>query len=316
MKKFYLFLISAFICSLSFATPINANVNNGNWKNATTWDKSRKPKDGDTVVIPAGKTVIVNSWETLKNVYIKVYGKLQFSGWFTALNLDSYSTIVVYNNASIEVNYFQYIFIGGSYVFYEGQLAGPVIVTSSGVSGFNPLPVKFVGFTVTSQNNNALIQWSTSEEMDANIYEVERSEDGSNWSTIAYVAAVGNSSAVNNYSYTDKNISAKVVYYRVKEVDIDGKTSFTVIKSIKTNLTYTTADIKIASIQNKVLLQFPQEIKGRLLVRFVSLNGQIVDQQNINNPVGQVVLNSKVTGVYIISVSNGQGINTAKQVIL
>jgi hypothetical protein len=318
MKKFYLFLLSAFICSLSFASPINSNINNGPWKISGTWDKNRKPQDGDTVVIPAGKTVIVNSWEVLNNVYIKVYGKLQFVGLFTALELNASSKIVVYNNASIEAttDYLQYIIIGGSYLFYQGQVAGPVLGTSSGFVGFSPLPVKFVGFTVTRKNNDALIQWSTSNEINANRYEVERSLDGANWNMIAYVVAIGNSNSLNNYSFTDKNLSAKIAYYRVKEVDFDDKTIVTSIKSIKTDISSTIADIKIASVQNKVLLQFPLQVQGNLIVRFVSLNGQIADQQIINNPVGQVVLNSKLTGNYIISISNGQDINTAKQVLL
>jgi hypothetical protein len=318
MKKFYLFLLSAFICSLSFASPINSSINNGQWKISGTWDKNRKPKDGDTVVIPAGKTVIVNSWEVLNNVYIKVYGKLQFVGLFTALELNASSKIVVYNNASIEAttDYLQYIIIGGSYLFYQGQVAGPVLGTSSGFVGFSPLPVKFVGFTVTRKNNDALIQWSTSNEINANRYEVERSLDGANWNMIAYVVAIGNSNSLNNYSFTDKNLSAKIAYYRVKEVDFDDKTIVTSIKSIKTDISSTIADIKIASVQNKVLLQFPLQVQGNLIVRFVSLNGQIADQQIINNPVGQVVLNSKLTGNYIISISNGQDINTAKQVLL
>jgi hypothetical protein len=147
------------------------------------------------------------------------------------------------------------------------------------------------------------------------MYQLESSLDGSNWNTIAYVAAVGNSSSLNNYSFTDKNVLAKIVYYRIKEVDVDGKTTYTAIKSIKSE-SASGAEIKIAGVSNKVLLQFPEEIKGNLIVRFVSKSGQVVDQQTINNPVGQVVLNSKFTGNYIIAVSNGQDINTAKQVIL
>lgn len=318
MKKFYTLILSVFICSSIFASPINDNVNNGKWKNASTWDKGRKPADGDTIVIPAGKTVVVNSWEVLNNVYIKVYGTIKFSGVSSALQLNSTSTIVIYDNAKIEatVNYLQFIIIGSSYIFYENQVTGPMIGTSSGFSGFTALPVKFVGFTVTIKNNDALIQWSTTQEINAATYEVEQSIDGNNWNTIAYVPAVGNNSGTKNYSFVDKSLSSKINYYRIKEVDVDGKANFTSTQCIKTDVTTASADIKIASIQNRVLLQFPQQVKGNLTVRFISLNGQVVDQQLINNPVGQIVLNSKVTGNYIISVSNGQNINTAKQVIL
>lgn len=325
MNKFY--LIAAFILyfNFSFANPVITSKQTGSWSNKSIWDKSRGPKDGDTIVIAANQTVSFDDWfstVTLKSVYIKVFGTLKLNGLFSSLSLDNNSTIIVYSGGTLSTSgAWQNITLGGRQVFASAypSIIGPQManLSSNGfISISNPLPVKFVGFTVVSQSNNALIQWSTSEEINANMYEVERSEDGSNWTTIAYVAAIGNSSVVNNYSYTDKNVSAKVVYYRIKEVDYDGKTNLTAIKSIKTNTIYTTADIKIASVQNKVLLQFPKEVKGNLVVRFVSMSGQIVDQQTINNPLGQVVLNSKVSGNYVISVSNGLDINSAKQVIL
>jgi len=319
MKQFYLIVLSILIFNFSFASPITGTTNNGPWKNATTWDKNRKPQNGDTVIIPAGKIIIVNSWEVLNNVFIKVYGTLRFAGIFTALDLNSASKVAVYNGGTIQatIDYLQYITIGNNTVFMAGQVTGPQIASSAtgnGFSGFNPLPVKFVGFTVTRKSNDVLVQWSTSQEVNADMFTVERSVDGVNWTTIAYVAAIGNSSAINNYSFTDKNLNAKTIYYRVKETDFDGSFVYTDIKSIKAEAV--TSSIGIASVQNKVLLQFPKEIKGTVTVRFVSLNGQVVDQQTINNPVGQVVLNSKVTGNYIISLSNGSDVNTAKQVVL
>lgn len=319
MKQFYLLVLSILIINLSYATPITGIINNGPWKNATTWDKNRKPLNGDTIVIPAGKIVVVNSWETLDNVFIKVYGTLRFTNIFTALDLNSASKVVVYNGGVIQatLNYLQYITIGNNTVFMSGQIVGPQIASSStgsGFTGFSPLPVKFVGFTVTRKNNDVLVQWSTSQEVNADMFTVERSMDGVNWTSVAYVAAIGNSSNINNYSFTDKNINGKTIYYRVKETDFGGSFVYTDIKSIKAEAT--TSNIGIASVQNKVLLRFPKEIKGKIVVRFVSLNGQVIDQQTINNPVGQIVLNSKVTGNYIISLSNGSDVNTAKQVIL
>ena len=320
MKQFYLVALLILSFSFSFATPITATQNNAVWRANSTWDKNRVPQDGDTIVIPSGKTVIINTWETLNNVYVKVYGNLKFQNLFSGLQLNSLSSISVFNGASIQatLDYLQYILIGNNTVFYAGKILGPQTAnstTGNGFASFSPLPVKFVGFTVYLKNSNALIQWSTAEEINAYMYEVEKSIDGTNWNTVAYVAAAGNSVELNNYSFTDKNVNAKVVYYRIKEVDNDGTKSYTAIRSVKAEQALF-SDIKIASVQNKVLLQFSQEIKGNVLVRFVSLSGQVVDQQTIANPVGQVVLSSRFTGNYIISVSNGQDVNTAKQVIL
>lgn len=325
MKKFYFIILSVVLFNTSFSAPVITASSNGYWNSAATWNLNRLPQVGDTIVIPGGKTVTINDDQNFNGfVYLKISGVLKFQNNNSTLSVDAPSVLMVFPGGQIagSGSPSQKIRYNNSTIFdgNDAVIVGPQMASSSsgGFTSFvsSPLPVKFIGFTVTSQNNNALIQWSTSEEINANTYEIERSENGTSWTTIAYVAAIGNSSAVNNYSYTDKSIVAKVVYYRIKEVDIDGKTSLTAIKSIKANVTYTNADIKIASIQNKVLLQFPNQIKGSLTVRFVSMSGQLVDQQTINNPLGQVVLSSKVTGNYVISVTNGQDVNTAKQVIL
>jgi hypothetical protein len=324
MKKFYFFLILVVLYNISFSAPVITASSNGYWNSTATWNLNRLPKVGDTIVIPGGKTVTINDDQSFNGfVYLKISGVLKFQNNNSTLSVDAPSVLIVYPGGQISGSGTpsQKIRYNNSTIFdgNDAAIVGPQMASASsgGFSAFasSPLPVKFVGFTVTRKNADAFIQWSTSEEISADMYQVERSLDGSNWNTIAYVTAVGNSTALNNYSFTDKNVSAKIVYYRIKEVDIDGKTTYTAIKSIKSESASGT-EIKIAGISNKVLLQFPEEIKGNLIVRFVSKSGQVVDQQTINNPVGQVVLNSKVTGNYIIAVSNGQDINTAKQVIL
>lgn len=329
MNKFYFSVVLIFSFNFSFATPVIKSLSNGYWNAASTWNLNRLPQVGDSIVITSGTTVIINDDQSLDGaVYIKVFGKLSFQNNNSTLSIGTNSFIWVLDNGTISGggSPSQKLRLNGSVIF-EGNDAtiNAPQMASTASNGFTemvnasfstPLPVKFVGFTLTRRNNDVLIQWSTSEEMNANTYEVERSLDGTNWNTITQIAAAGNSSYVTNYSFTDKNLSLKTIYYRIKEVDVDGKANYTAIKSIKTDTNSSNTEIKIAGIQGKVLLQFASEIKGNLTVRFVSASGQILDQQTISNPVGQVVLNSKLTGNYIISISNGQAFNTAKQVIL
>jgi hypothetical protein len=325
MKKFYLFVILIASFNVSFSAPVITASSSGYWNSTSTWNLNRLPQVGDTIVIPAVTAVTINDDQWLNGAaYLKIFGKLSFQNNNSTLNLGDNSFIWVLENGQIfgGGSASQKLRLNGTAIFQgdDAPVNAPQMasISSNGFSAMltsSPLPVKFVGFNLSHKNNDVLIQWSTSEEINAHMYFVERSLDGSNWNSIAYVDAAGHSSSVNNYAYTDKNISAKVVHYRIKEVDVDGKTVYTAVKSIKSE-TASVAEIKIAGISNKVLLQFPQEIKGNLTVRFVSRSGQVVDQQIINNPVGQVVLNSKVTGNYIIAVSNGQSINSAKQVIL
>lgn len=325
MKQIYLIAIAVLTFNFSFSAPVIKATSTGNWNAKNSWNLDRTPQNGDTVMIPSGITINLPASVSLNNVYVKVYGTLQFTNWFISLTLDNNSVVAVYAKGVIQsTSIFQSISIGNNTPFNSGwnfgttQLTGPQIassVTGNTFSSFTPMPVKFVGFTATQKNNDVLLQWSTAQEINADVYEVQRSYDATSWNTVGYVNAVGNTSNLTNYSYTDKNVSSKTVYYRIKQVDLDRQFTYTDVKSVKINGTVSN-NITIASIQNKVLLQFPQEVKGSVLVRFVSLSGQVMDQQTISNVQGQVVLNSRVSGNYIIAVSNGQDLNVARQIIL
>jgi hypothetical protein len=333
MKHCYLTAIILCVAVCSFAAPvITDSVNNGNWTTASTWDLNRVPQNGDTVLIPTGKTVVINTdVNTTSNIlYIEVYGTLKLVGGGAKLRISSSSNVYVYVGGIITTdnNSSQIINIGSGTVFSGKSgvtIVGPQYANNTTGSGFLPfspptfiaLPVKFIGFSVAQKNNDVLIQWSATEEENAYMYQLERSYDGNNWNTIAYVTPVGATSTIAEYSFTDRNGLAAKVYYRIKQVDQNGKFIYTSIKIINKQ-DIAANDVNIASTQNKVILQFAKEVKGNVAVRFVSLSGQVVKEQTLNTPVGQVILNSSATlhGNYIISISNGQGLNIAREVIL
>ncbi len=322
MKKFYFFLLSLFTAQLLFAAPLIKAITNGNWNQTSTWDLSRLPQVGDTILIPEGKTVMVTDDQIINGfAYLKLYGKLGFQNNNSTLQLGTSSVIFVYSGGQIVGggSASQKIRLGGFSIFQgnDAPVNGPQMATAA-TNGFqaymeSPLPVKFIGFTLSSRNSEIMVQWSTSEEINASHYELERSTDGKNWQMAATIRAKGNSNQVNNYSYTDKNPVATAVYYRIRQVDLDGRFTYTSIRSIKTDKT---ADINIASIDHKVLLQFSKEMKGSFTVRFVNANGQVAGQQVLMDPLGQIVLNASLKGNYIIQVTNGQNLNIARQVIL
>jgi hypothetical protein len=242
------------------------------------------------------------------------------NGGGSKLIIGAGSTIVVYTGGIIKGtgSSSEIIKIGGNSVFQGTQpdVEGPMYATASttGFSGFSPLPVRFIGFSVARQNNNALIQWSTSEEQNASNYEVERSEDGSKWNVIGSVNASGNSGTVKDYSYTDKNTFTKTVYYRIRQIDIDGKFSFTTVKALKA--TNSGNEVKISGAAGNVVLQFTNEVKSTVTVKVLNMNGQVITQQTLNQPIGQTILNSNLRGAYLVSITDNQGLNAAKQVML
>jgi hypothetical protein len=90
--------------------------------------------------------------------------------------------------------------------------------------GMYPLSIGLLSFEAELKgNNNALVSWKISESSEAQAFEVERSEDGANFTKIADVAAVVEQL---NYNITDRELAAGRHYYRLKSIDRNGKSAY------------------------------------------------------------------------------------------
>ena len=98
------------------------------------------------------------------------------------------------------------------------------------------LPVTLTSFTASLlADKKVKVAWSTSMEYNSKSFEIERSEDGANFRTVASKSASGNSTSKINYSINDDiaDVASPVVYYRLKQIDVDGKTAFSKIVPVK-----------------------------------------------------------------------------------
>lgn len=183
------------------------------------------------------------------------------------------------------------------------------------LSGMPPLPVKFISFDVARRNSDVLIQWSTAEEVQNSHFEIQRSENGSAWITIGMVNGAGNYSSIRNYEFIDRNATAKLLYYRIRQVDLDGGYSFTPVRMIRNGNDAT--DLKIHSTGGIVNIHFSKPVEGRVRIMLMSASGQIVSDQSVNDPVGQVQLNNVgvARGIYVVVVRNEQDMNVARKII-
>lgn len=101
---------------------------------------------------------------------------------------------------------------------FSGGGAG-FAVTPSGAA----LPVELIDFYAETIKENAVkLAWQTATEINNEGFEIERSEDGIDFETIAFVAGNGNSNAIQNYSFIDEDLNSGVYYYRLKQIDYNG----------------------------------------------------------------------------------------------
>ena len=90
-------------------------------------------------------------------------------------------------------------------------------------------PIRFLTFSAVRIQENINIQFSTPSESITSDYFLERSDNGIEWEIVATIPNQSNLNSVNKYSYTDKNIREKIIYYRVKQVWQNGVYSYSPI---------------------------------------------------------------------------------------
>lgn len=93
------------------------------------------------------------------------------------------------------------------------------------------LPVTLLSFFASLNGRNVTLHWSTSTELNNRGFDIQRSNDAVNWTSIGFVAGAGNSDFVKNYTYPDNNLETRRYYYRLNQTNIDGHSKYSAIVS-------------------------------------------------------------------------------------
>ena len=93
----------------------------------------------------------------------------------------------------------------------------------------NPLPITFILFNAKCDGDKISLHWKTAQESGSSYFEVQRSRDGINWTSIGNVAAAGYSDVELTYSFNDITPLPSGSMYRIAEYDLDGKKQYSSI---------------------------------------------------------------------------------------
>jgi len=94
------------------------------------------------------------------------------------------------------------------------------------------LPVELASFKATQAGKSVKLLWSTKSELDNAYFEVEKSDDGWHWVGVGRVEGRGMKSEATNYDLLDNHPFPGINYYRLRQVDIDGKEEYSEVISI------------------------------------------------------------------------------------
>lgn len=190
-----------------------------------------------------------------------------------------------------------------------------IFTGTNGVS--NSLPVKLIALTASAKNNNVLVSWTTASEENNKGFEVESSIDGNSFKMIGFVKGAVNSNRVSNYNLQDEdafvNNASNVIYYRLKQLDIDGKFTYSKVVSVNNE---SKAENVFEVFPNPFNTEFNIVVNateaGNAIVETIDLQGKVLVSKNFNTVSGLNTLNmadvaNLNTGIYVVKVTvNGQ----------
>jgi len=166
------------------------------------------------------------------------------------------------------------------------------------------LPVTWVSFTGRKIRNEVVLDWVTASEQNNAYFEIERSTDGIRFFSIGTVGAgQQKTDSRGEYSYTDYRPEKGRLFYRLKQVDHDGRNSYSVIVTV---FFEGNGSIKIVTLpgSKQLIISMPLQMSGKVeAVIFDSGGRQLMRKQIIsgqNNTIQTGFVNVK--GVYFLSV--------------
>jgi hypothetical protein len=184
------------------------------------------------------------------------------------------------------------------------------------------LPVKLVSFTAMLNNDKVDLKWVTSTEMNASDFVIERSTDGYSFNDAGVVFAFGNTTEQKNYQYIDKigSINASVIYYRLRQVDIDGKFEYSatrIIRISKEDVNTLTLLTYPNPVSSELRITIPDNWQGKKVTyEILNANGQVPGKSQVGSGSQTEILNVSTlpNGLYIVKASCGD--QSAQQKII
>ncbi len=192
-----------------------------------------------------------------------------------------------------------------------------------GTNLFSPLPIMLTRFEAECKEEKVTISWETESEINVSRFEIEKSYNGTKWEAVKKEFAVGGAAETTSYSFDDFELSKAVVYYRLKQVDMDGE--YTLHGPISANCKFeieSKASIQPNPNNGDFVLNLlsGEEGLGEVTIQIVSNTGKVVHQTTAtyNTHKQQINFNglNLARGAYLIQVfSRGNSFKSVKLII-
>ncbi len=164
----------------------------------------------------------------------------------------------------------------------------------------NPLPVRLISFTAQSEGNHNLLKWQTASEDNNAFFQVERSKNGILFKAIGeIIPGAGDSEQKRSYSHIDPDFEDGINYYRLKQVDLDGKFAYSRTVPVRNKHTMR-VNVYPNPAQSLLYIDSQSPVSS---YRIIDSSGQqkLSGKNDLKQPV---IISSLAPGVYLLELGN------------
>ena len=180
----------------------------------------------------------------------------------------------------------------------------------------NPLPVTWLTFTGQLNNAEVLLNWQTATEKNNSYYVIERSADNRQYQSIGEEKAGSSGSSVHDYGFTDTKPLSGVSYYRIKQVDADGKFSYSSVIAIRLNTNGNAVQVYPNPARDMVTIAFKEIQTADTELRLLSMGGQLLQSvQAKGTNIQQLNVTGLANGIYQLQILSGK-LTTTKKIVV
>ncbi len=168
------------------------------------------------------------------------------------------------------------------------------------------LPVELVRFEGNNTENGALLDWQTASEKNNESFSVSHSTDGVHFDAIGKVPGKGNSTALQSYQFLHQTPAQGLNFYRLTITDFDGSATFSNIISVEQPHEVGTIHLSPNPTKGEITLRLDFQSEETTEMVVMDASGRIVQQQHFAGMLKEIDLTGQLSGVYTLTLKNGQ----------
>jgi hypothetical protein len=230
--------------------------------------------------------------------------------------------IQIFSTTAKTVSFTDFLLPAGvnAYYYADITIAGNRTVTAPiWYTIISIVPLQLQAFTAKVNNNKQVeLHWNTSNEINCRMFIAEKSFDGNRFTTVDTIAA-NNNNHLNNYQLIDRVYLEKITYYRIKQIDNNGKFTYSDIKAVNPAiLQLNTVNIYPNPVKDIANLSINSTANCMGTLHIADITGRLIFQQTIAITKGHqqtpVDLGKLSSGNYLLTLHWNNQISTLKLV--